>query len=61
MKQNSKQEKPVPSQEDPAELDFPRGVHPSMMTPEERKVYWAFYTCDKKFDPLPKNGEDYEE
>tara|TARA_R110002110_G_scaffold180347_1_gene386338 strand:- start:366 stop:500 length:135 start_codon:yes stop_codon:yes gene_type:complete len=43
------------------ELNFPRGVHPSEMTPEERKVYWAFYTCDKKFDPLPREDEDYEE
>ena len=61
MKQNSKQEKPVPSQEGSVELNFPRGVHPSKMTTQERKAYWAFYTCDKKFDPLPREDEDYEE
>jgi hypothetical protein len=61
MKQNSKQEKPVPSQEGSVELSFPRGVHPSKMTTEESKAYWAFYTCEKKFDPLPREDEDYEE
>lgn len=61
MPKKFKQEKPVLLQEEPAEPDFPKGVHPSKMTLEERKIYWAFYTCDKKFDPLPKGDEDYEE
>ena len=61
MKKEHKQEKPAPSQEEIAELNFPRGIHPSEMTFEERKVYWAFYTCDQKFDPLPREDEDYEE
>ena len=61
MKQNSKQEKLVPSQEETVELNFPRGVHPSKMTSEEAKAYWAFYTCEKQFEPLPREDEDYEE
>ena len=61
MRQNFKQEKPVPLQGETVELNFPRGVHPSKMTTEEAKAYWAFYTCEKQFDPLPREDEDYEE
>jgi len=43
------------------ELNFPKGVHPSSMTTEEAKAYWAFYTGEKQFEPLPKDGDDYEE
>ena len=59
MKKRPKPQKCVPLQEENVELNFPRGVHPSNMTPEESKIYWAWYTCD--LPPLPKDDEDFDE
>jgi len=41
-------------------LDFPRGVHPSEMSPEEAMAFWNWYYA-KELEPLPIDDEDFEE
>jgi len=60
MKKQQNQEKHVALQEVRAELEFPRGIHPSEMSPEEANAFWIWYYA-KELEPLPTGDEDFEE
>ena len=61
MRRISKPQRCVRLQEGTVELKFPVGDHPSEMTEEEFKHYWAWYNCEVPSEDAIKSAiKDYQ-